>query len=958
MALLQPAVRLPLSWARRRAQDCNREAELLFLSLIVFALAALALCAYLGYGPVKLLLQPEQHYDEGLFALLIGYALLLLIGYYGVQSVLNLRQALLVALGLATLLNTLALLRRRGERLSLNLREHAGAYFLAGLAFLLGILPLLSYGYVTVIGENWDPENYLPVVEYLMRVPVRGIAGLPPNPLRELNASPPRIGLTLGFSVAQGFWQQLIGWDALHSFAPTLALLRALSVLSAYLLFRRTLRMQRWATLLAAALLCLHAQVLWLSFFNFGMQASSLPLVPLGLVLLTDLVRRPSARAALATSLAVAAIPVSYYPALTVFVPTALALGLAELPLSSKRLAALAAGLGAAAGSAVVAWGTVLDYTRGFAFRYSLPKTTLGLTRMISVPEILGLAPFAIQPERVPQAVRILQTAAVWLLVGLGLFALVRLRTRWVWLAVLLPGLLYLLWLRGAFAPLATFLQAAGMPISSALLRRVEPYPYAYMKGASYVAPIFLGLAVEGLAVLWSWRRTRPAVRGAAVLLAALVVGLAGWSCARVVSRYAARPAIFTRPLLEVEQAVARIPEGAPVYLTNRPERIGPVSGLLAYFLRDHPLRGTVTTAYSGMRYCLSGEPFPYALLDVRDNPYLLGFSPDDRVWQNEEMALYRRDPGQRRFLDLRPGACEGPGAGAAIALSPLEAQLRALPGPCQKVAPDTPFYLGPETLAPLDSGGTLLLAWVSLDESPGLLAWDDGTVEELTIPAGFSIYRTALRSGSRRLEVTAGGPGQPAICWAVQSEETGEWGWIPLPGTIAFLSRAEVRGTTLTLELRLASPEGRRLQAVLEVWENAYAGAAHYAWWGPVLLPAAGTLTLEADMAAREARQLAPERTVTLPPHVGAAEWPAARDGTYFASLWLYYVDAIVSVPVAQFEIVQGEIRQLGALPSDPFPLYIRGLRTPAEVTFGDALQLVGYEFPEGPHAAGDAVP
>lgn len=938
---------------------------MLFLSLLLFALAALAFCAYLGYGPAKLLLRPEQRDDEGPFALLLGYVLLLLIGYYGVQTVLNLRQALLVAAGIGTLLNAIALWHRRGERLHLNLRAHAGAYLLAGLAFLLGIVPLLSYGYVTVIGENWDPENYLPVAEYLVRVPVKGIPNLPPSPLRELNANPPRIGLTLGFSVAQGIWQQLVGWDALRSFAPTLALLRGLTVLASYLLFRRTLRMERWVTLVASALVCLHAQGLWLSFMNFGMQVSSLPLVPLGLVLLADLLRHPDLRSGFATSLAVAAIPVSYYPALTVFVPTALALGAVELFCSRRRVATLLAGLGTAAGSVGIAWGTVLDYGRGFAFRYSLPKTTLGLTRLITVQEILGLAPFAVRPERVPQLLEAFQTVALCLLALLALLALIRVQSRWYWLAIVVPGVLYLLWLRGSFLGVASFLQARGVPIGSGFLRRLQPYPYAFMKGASYVAPFLLGLAAQGLAVLASWR-TRTAARALTAVAAVFVLGLAGWSCGRVIARYAVRPALFDRPLLEVEQAVALIPKGAPVYLTNHPERIGPVSGLLAYFLREHPLRGTISTAYSGMRYCLPGEAFPYALLDLRDDPYVLGFFPEDRIWQGGGMVLYRRDPHQRSFVDLRPGGCEARNAEPALGSSPLAGQLLALPGPCQKVAPDTPLYLyfgegglSSEVLSGTGAtSGTLLLSWVSLAESPGLLQWDDGTAEEITIPAGFSVYRTALRPSVRRVEVTAGGPGQAAVCWAAQGAEEAERDWIPLPRTFAFLSRAEAHGSTLSLEVRVASAETRPLHGVVEVWENRYSGATHYAWWGPLPLPEAGSLLLEVDLEAREARGQIDGETVALPPHVGAAEWPAARDGSYFASLWVYYGEAIQSIPVARFEVAQGTVQELVALPSDPLPLYARALSVSAQVAFGEGLQLVGYEFPEGPHAPGEVVP
>lgn len=934
------------------------------ISLFLFAAVALAFCTYLGYGLVKLLVPRERHEHEGLFAPLLGYVFLLLVGYYSVRTVLNLRQALLLAAGLGTLLNGVALWLRRGERLHLNLRAHGEAYLLAAVAFLLGVLPLLSYGYITTIGENWDPENYLPVAEYLVRVPVKGIAAMPPSPLRDLNAHPPRIGLTLGFSIAQGMWQQLVGWDALRSFAPTLAVLRALTVLATYLLFRRTMRMERWGAFLATGLVCLHAQLLWLAFLNFGMQVSSLPLVPLGLVLLADAVRHADLRSVVATSVAVAAIPVSYYPALTVFVPMAAALGLAQLLSSRKWTSGLLAGLGAAAGSLLLAWGTVLDYQQGFAFRYSIPKTTLGLTRMIAGVEILGLTPFGVQAEAVPAFLHALQLVAAWGIAGLSLLALVRCRTRWLWLATVVPGALYLLWLRGTLAGTLAFFRAQGFPIGAALLRRAQPYPYAFMKGAVYVAPFFMGLGVQGLFALPLPRRRRGTVWATAAALGALLVGLVGWSCGRVIARYSDRPALFDQELLQVEQSLPLIEPGAPVYLTNRPERAGPVTGLLAYFLRDHPLRGAVSTGYSGMSDCRPGEAFPYALLDHRDNPYVLGLSLEDRVWQGGGMALYRRDPAQRTFLDLRQGNCAGQHAEPALAQTPLAGQLLALSGPCRKVAPDTPLYLyvGGESLAleplPWDepASGTLLLAWVSLAESPGLLHWDDGAAEELQIPTGFSIYRTPLHPSARRVEVTAGGPGQAALCWAAVREDKEQPGWLSVPRAIAFLSRTEAQDTSLVIEIRQATPEVRVLRATLEVWENTYSGAAHYAWWGPLSLPRNGAVQLRVDLAAREARWLLDGQAMPLPPHGGAEAWPPIRDGSYFVSLWIH--EAEQAIPVAQFQVVQGTVQQLTALPSDPLPLYVRPLDTAAAVHFGDMLELVGYEFRRAPLAAGETLP
>ena len=48
--------------------------------------------------------------------------------------------------------------------------------------FALCVLPLWSYGYTTVIGENWDAEIYLGLGEYLKVYPQSGLAMAVPNP--------------------------------------------------------------------------------------------------------------------------------------------------------------------------------------------------------------------------------------------------------------------------------------------------------------------------------------------------------------------------------------------------------------------------------------------------------------------------------------------------------------------------------------------------------------------------------------------------------------------------------------------------------------------------------------------------------------------------------------------------------------------------------------------------------
>src|SRR4029078_1102560 len=143
---------------------------------------------------------------------------------------------------------------------------------------LVGVLPLLRYGYLTAIGQGWDTESYLPMAQHLIDYPLARIPAAPIIPLRVLVRDPPRIGVTLGFSVFQGMTMLLSRQSALATFAPLLALLRALGVLAVYVWLRATMGLGRWPALLGAAGASAGALLLWVSYFNFGMQLAAWPL--------------------------------------------------------------------------------------------------------------------------------------------------------------------------------------------------------------------------------------------------------------------------------------------------------------------------------------------------------------------------------------------------------------------------------------------------------------------------------------------------------------------------------------------------------------------------------------------------------------------------------------------------------------------------------------------------------
>ncbi|MEO7910495.1 MAG: hypothetical protein ABIV47_12675, partial [Roseiflexaceae bacterium] len=554
------------------------------MQIIWIAACALALCIYVGWGAAHLALPKALHPQVALFIPLVGYAITIWLGYLGVSSVLNLRWSLALLLALASALNVLAWRRGTRPHPLATLREHAAPLALFALTLLIGVLPLLHYGYATTIGEGWDTESYFPLAQHLNDYALAQIPDAPISPMRGLISKPPAIGVTLGYSVFQGMTMLLSGQTVLATFAPLLALLRALGVLASYTWLRATMGLSRAAALLAATLISAGALLLWVGYFNFAMQLAGWPLLALGLALgvagvealaaTTDegqrtkdegqrteshgsphssfVFGRPSRiGVALLTAITLAALPVAYYPALTFWVPLAAGLGAAlviEQALTSQGARAvvrlLLAALALSALTLALATPTILDYFKGFSFRYSLPAPHVGPARFIAISETLGLQAFRL-PDDGPQT----PTALVWaasVLVGLLVVAGLVLpandqgRTtkdeesahlsclvvrpssafRLRWLGVLAATVAYLAWLR--------FGQA---------------YQYGYMKGSAYAGLVAWGAVALGAQALW--RRAGRHARVALAGLLALLLLTTAWAQALTIGDHWSGPANF-----------------------------------------------------------------------------------------------------------------------------------------------------------------------------------------------------------------------------------------------------------------------------------------------------------------------------------------------------------------------------------------------------------------------------
>lgn len=234
--------------------------ELLHVGLTLFVASALAL--WNGWGLARLLLPAALQPWRALLAPLLGYALTILVGYWVVRLVGGLGWALGLLLPLGGLLNGIVSRRYGPPDLAAALRQHWPALLVALIGVAIGVAPLFSYGYVALIGGGWDVENYWPVARYLTRGPVSAIATAPANPLRDINADPPSIGLTLGFSIWQGSVDLLSAGEPLLSFAPLLAWLRALGLIGTYVLLQALFDLRRGPAAFGALLAALNGLLL------------------------------------------------------------------------------------------------------------------------------------------------------------------------------------------------------------------------------------------------------------------------------------------------------------------------------------------------------------------------------------------------------------------------------------------------------------------------------------------------------------------------------------------------------------------------------------------------------------------------------------------------------------------------------------------------------------------------
>jgi hypothetical protein len=925
---------------------------LIVLHIVNVWLVALALLFVAGYGISRWLTPAILRPYELLLMPLWGYGLIVFVAYYGLSSVVPLRGALWIVVCTAALLALWRLLRpgAAGRLPRAALRE---TLIVAGIALLGGVVesvPLLRAGYLAPIGHGWDIEFYLPLARYLQDYTYAGLAQAPPAPLLNVIQAEPTSVRAIGFSYLHGLLDLVGGWSPAGSFPLLLALIRAIAVGPVYLFLRVGLRARERGAALGALLVALNPLLLWISYNNFAMHASSMPLVPLA-TLLTILALRPSDQPETATrwrcdSLALAGavaatttLTLSYHPALLAYGTLAAGVGLWALLTNHDKLATIVRGAAIIAGCLALGFLAHWRAPRAFFDVYRAQTPSIGGERFARLTELLGVETFHHLPLAVAQP--------QWLTIA-----------GWIALALLLLGVGLAL-SRGLVDPGPALGLLALALLYTLGLRFVIAFPYGFFKGVSYLHFVPLGIAAVGLAGIPDLARQRPAVGripallgGAAAVL--LVLSMTGWSTYRLLMAYRA-PVLAGAEVTALVNDLGVLLRDGTVQLVDHPELRGPALGIAALGLYGHPWVGRGRTGFGEFDRPSPGTQAAYALMHASADPREWGFDPLAIAARRGSMVLYQATPGATAFLSGNSTAYTSTPESLDERLTSLQVQNLAH-GAYRSAAPEQPLRL----YAASDR-----LSWQPLDQSAQagsprrlILEIASSTAQTLTLSYAGRSQSWELSQGVSRVTTDAF-PAQGAIEILPASDtllirsaqlHSAQAQTLPaaqpLSDTVALATATETQAPTIATTITLTSAQPEVVQLSLELYEISRSTPRRYA---------GGSFGLRANEAALLKLDL---QTPAATLNGGNIDLSVGdlKDGAYFGALWLYQGTRLARrVPFVQFERRDGQIVNVQPLDANATFAQLSQPQQPIEAGIGPAL-LEGYTL-EGSRRAGAAL-
>ncbi|GAC1644463.1 MAG: hypothetical protein NVS4B8_15180 [Herpetosiphon sp.] len=890
---------------------------MLFTILKIWAVA-LGVLFYTGWGAASLLTPRSLGHVKPLVVPFFGYALVTLVLYYLLWLGLAVDRGRWVLLAVATFLNGGAWwLARKEQGPRFDWQEIGIAMGLGVAAGVIAVLPLLAHGVLAPIGDSWDVEFYLPLAAYLRHYAYMALDQAPQNPLVGVIQVDPTFARAIGFAYFQALVDGIRDWDALRTFSPLLGFMRLLAAPALFLFARYGLGLRRWTAALATAFVAVNELLLWVQYTGFAMHVSSMPLVPIALLLTILALRECRVRTTVGAAVLLAMIAVNYHPALLGYGALAAGAGVWSLVSMRRKRAVLLHGFAIVAGAAAATWLVQVRANRAFFKVYEQGASALGTPGYIHIWTLLRLTPLA--NAEAP-------AAPPW---GHGVIA--------AWPAVIgsalvVAGLLGVLWLWRSRGERGLALTMLGMAVIYGLgLRYVAAFPYGHMKGLSFISFVPLAVVAGGCEVVaraGRGRLVRRGIAGALVALLLVVMGSTAWSS---FLRVSGGPGLYGREQLRFLELPRIIPPGASVLLSGDEGLRGPTMGLAAYALREHPLYGRTATGYQVFEELPAGVSPAFLLLAPNEDATAWGVSGAP-LWQSAVAALYRAPEG--RLAHLRGELAQQAYPTALHRNSALELAVMNQ-APFHELQKGVDIAVGSDSLGYESNagGGTsarrMLVLEVGTVKENRLHVRGPGVDRRIVLPAGVTMVQTMAMTTPTMLQLQSD---QPALLRWVDLYTEGAQP--PAQQAPVKLVRTDVTAQPGGAQVRLqVGPGADRLRMGVEIYTEG-SELRHYGWG--VFDLQSGTLGL--DIA---------HRAVTLNGKPAPFQWAPRQNGRYFAALWVYHGQSLIErLPLFSFDDRNGEIKTVTPLGIDAAWVAATQPTTVQHGTFQGVGQLTGLSW------------
>lgn len=935
---------------------------MILLSALHITLIHLVFLTVCGIGLARLVLPQRLQGHQLTLAPTFGLALVAIIGFYGTHAGFTIRQLLPITIGIALLLLIIATVDayRAGEWWWVDFlppRELLAVGSVMAGAWLLNILPVLSYGTLVPIGENWDIEFYLPLADYLQSYSYSSLVHAPANPLRDLLLTDRLASRAMGATYAQSMGDILTFREAWDSWVPMLGLFRALSIAGFYAFLRDGLGFQPRGALAGGGLITVNSLLLWTTYNSFGMGLGGLVLLPTSLLCLIVALRSGQHRTAIGAIVLLGGLTCTYWPMLMVYGLLGAGIGVVIIweQWKDEWVRVVGRGMLILIGGGIVGFLAHLHALDAFLGVFTLQTPSMGVSSFLSPAAIIGSAPYHHQG-----------VAAGWGNVGIVL----------AWGGVgIMAGLLFLTIRKGTSQRPLTLTIVACTLFYLIALRFIVGFPYGYLRGASYINSFLIGIA--GASVIMDTTRLSrfiPALYATLLLISAtagyrtyaVYVDEPGMLHFDTVRMRAAAGSIAAEGDQQAqqhqqEQRKETLPSNAPsdsVFISPNPVLRGPYTGALAYAFRKHDLVGMMATGYRSLAHVPPDTNPAYGVLANGDDPRAYGFT--ESIWRGDRATLYRAPTGRVAWLNGRPSFYT---EDHLLLDDTVYTRAKLGIGSHLEATPDSPLtlYIGHHDIddEPIEHDASErekraveLMIGSFVEQKGELMVGGDAYpialssgVNTLTIPTLETPTVVSLRGEDAPLYLRWASMLDAPLESELVLEPTGISPTSTTATNIATFDDTLLLGVSNDVHqeganIEVAAPGGDVVRLAVEIYEElaGYGGnPAHYAWTAFPVANAKGNYTLDIDLQT-PAMQLNGE-----PLMINTGEM---RDGSYFAALWVYQGEHVRrTIPFLRFTREHGEIRKITPLDVNCVFAPLSFPRHTHDAQFGDGIKLLASE-------------